>query len=356
MYQANLGFKAKLILTVVVTTALSLIAINFMSYQQIREQIQQRIVAEISNAITMHVSELEEEVNRTIDTVTSLANEYITPQDNTIAHEKMMLLAHTLGGVDKVLIGFDDGSSFTSRPSDSFPDGIGIKSLFDPTTRPWYSEAKRSTGLAFSDVFFTKSDQIPMMGITYNINNGVIMGDIRFDDIQQKLIELSTIKEATGLVIDDKGLVVASTIPSIEPTTNIKQSELSQHLKVLSVSPFDVIPAHISGEDILVMSVPIQMGNQLTWQLIVGLNENVAFSELIYVKFKALLTTIASLIVMICVVALALHKIYQPIVELKKLVKGLTIGSGNLTQRLEVKGHGDLADIAVGINQFIRAC
>ncbi|MGR5541070.1 cache domain-containing protein, partial [Vibrio campbellii] len=211
-------------------------------------------------------------VQRTIETVNALADHYVSGPKETIATEKLALLASEFGGIDKVVFGFDDGSSFTSRPSESFPNGVGIKSKYDPRTRPWYQDARQTRGLSLSDVFFTKSDQTPMIGVMYSFADGVIMADIRFSDVHEKLLELETISNARAVVADDRGVVIASTIESIQPQSQLADSSLQMG----ALQSGEFLHQTVDGHDSLVTSMPVMLGNQATWQMIVVVDEVLA--------------------------------------------------------------------------------
>ncbi|MGR5117507.1 methyl-accepting chemotaxis protein [Vibrio astriarenae] len=345
----RLGFKSKIIVAAMVTTALSLLVVGMLSQSQLSQQVNHRTLGEINHSLSNEVKELEQTVQRTIETVNALADHYVSGPKETIATEKLALLASEFGGIDKVVFGFDDGSSFTSRPSESFPNGVGIKSKYDPRTRPWYQDARQTRGLSLSDVFFTKSDQTPMIGVMYSFADGVIMADIRFSDVHEKLLELETISNARAVVADDRGVVIASTIESIQPQSQLADSSLQMG----ALQSGEFLHQTVDGHDSLVTSMPVMLGNQATWQMIVVVDEVLALSELDKANQNALLMIMTALILASLAVAFILDRIYQPIKSLKILINGLSAGSGDLTQRLEVKGKDDLADIANGINQFI---
>ncbi|MDR9828359.1 methyl-accepting chemotaxis protein [Vibrio sp. FNV 38] len=346
---SGLGFKSKIIIAAIVTTMLSLISVGYLAHTEMSEQVNQKILGEISYSLSREVDELEQTVLRTIHTVDALSEQYISGRSDGVANEKLVYMAHAMGGIDKVVIGFDDGSSFTSRPSESFPDGVGIKSLYDPTTRPWYQEAKRKSGISLSDVFFTKAEQVPMIGVMYTLNDGVIMADIRFDEVHNKLMELEAISNAEAVVVDNRGLVVASTVESILPQSQVSETMLS-NINTRSNHFEDIV---IANKPHLVTSMPVKIGNQTTWQMIVVVDKSTALAELTSATKQSIMMIIGALLITAIAVAFILDRIYQPIVSLKALTLQLSAGNGDLTQRLAVKGNDDLAQIASAINKFI---
>ncbi|MEF1231011.1 PDC sensor domain-containing protein, partial [Vibrio fortis] len=149
---------------VAAVTTVSLIASNWFSFNLAKEQVEETIYKEIDRSLSVEINEIEQDVQRTISVVNSTAAE-LKAANFEVENQALMHYAAKLGGIDKMVIGFDDGRSFTSRPSESFPNGIGIPEKYNPTTRPWYKQAKTRSGLSFSDLFFTKSTQTPMVGV-----------------------------------------------------------------------------------------------------------------------------------------------------------------------------------------------
>lgn len=97
----------------------------------------------------------------------------------------------------------------------------------------------------------------------------------------------------------------------------------------------------------------IDVGQHSQWQLIAVMDKAIALSELSSASRHSFLTMLAALLVTMFIVLVLLHHIYRPITDLKVLVKDLSRGEGDLTQRLDVRAHGDLAEIADGFNTFI---
>ncbi|WP_331442565.1 methyl-accepting chemotaxis protein [Vibrio fortis] len=126
---------------VAAVTTVSLIASNWFSFNLAKEQVEETIYKEIDRSLSVEINEIEQDVQRTISVVNSTAAE-LKAANFEVENQALMHYAAKLGGIDKMVIGFDDGRSFTSRPSESFPNGIGIPEKYNPTTRPWYKQAK----------------------------------------------------------------------------------------------------------------------------------------------------------------------------------------------------------------------
>ena len=348
----SLGFKGKLILMAAVVSSSALVVTNWYSLDLATQQVNNTIYNEIDQSLSIEIEEIENTVQRTIDTVNSVAQEFMS-SPYTVPNEALMHYAARMGGVDKVVVGFDDGRSYTSRPSESFPNGVGIKEKYDPTVRPWYKQAKKKSGQSFSDLFFTKSTQVPMIGVTYSYNDRVIMADIRFDDLEDKLKQLDKIYEAKGIMVDDKGMIIASTIEQIQPQTNINSINRDANISQAIQSPEIFIEGMINGENRMLMAKKVHIGESMEWYMISSIDPSLALEQLDEVMSSARILIIVSILGSVVLMVLLLNRFYRPIVSLRDIVHGLSQGNGDLTQRLVEKGSDDLGNIARDINIFI---
>jgi methyl-accepting chemotaxis protein len=347
-----LGFKGKLILMVTAVTTISLLASNWFSFDLAKQQVEERIYEEIDRSLSVEINQIEQDVERTIAAVNATAAE-MRAANFDIPNQALMHYAAKLGGIDKMVVGFDDGRSFTSRPSESFPNGVGIPEKYNPTTRPWYKQAKTRSGLSLSDLFFTKSTQTPMVGVMYSFKDSVLMADLRFDDLEDKLLELEKIYQARGLIVDNDGMVIASTIESILPQSTLGSLPQSTQIAVATSKPEEFIRGTIDQREMMLMAKVVNIGDSTQWHMISVIDPKIAMKTLDSVVFNAQLLIVGAVLGSIVVMTLLLNMLYHPIISLRNIVHDLSQGNGDLTQRLEEKTNDDLGKIARDINIFI---
>ncbi len=166
-----------------------------------------------------------------------------------------------------------------------------------------------------------------MIGVTYSYRDRVIMADIRFDHLATQLEQLDKIYQARGIIVDENGMIVASTIENVQPQTNISSTDSQMNLSQA-----------ISQHD----------------QFIEGIiDPELALEQLNGVMSSARMLIIACVFGSVILMVLLLNRFYQPIVSLRSIVQDLSQGNGDLTQRLAEKGSDDLGHIAKDINLFI---
>ncbi|PMG76212.1 hypothetical protein BCU84_14210 [Shewanella sp. 10N.286.51.B7] len=332
---------------------LSLLIYGWVAHSLLKDQITSALTQEIHNTLKHKVSDIHTAFNRTTEAVTELAHLYSQGEigDNHVA---MTRYTAQLGGVSKVIIGFDDGSSFVSKESESFPNGVGLLDKYDPRTRPWYQTGKGSSSLTLSDIFFTRTDAVPMLGVMHAIDNGIIMADLRFDELQQELDDLHKINGASGFIIDKQGLVLASNSILIEQKQNINDVAALQSLYYTITDKAEAVESSmINGQTSLVASQRIELLDGKEWYVVITVDEDIAFAPLVSATLQMAMIISVILIISIVILLTLLNKLYQPIIELRDLVIGLSEGNGDLTRRLTIKSEDDLGKIALGINQFI---
>jgi len=346
----SLGFKSKLLLTVTLSLVISCVITSLLSHSLIKEKVQKSVLADINYTMQSKSDEIVNIIHHTLNGVNKLAALY---NNNKIVNPSEEVIAFTtkVTGISKLTLGYDDGSSFASRASKSFPNGIGIKSKYDPRTRPWYIKAKQKSGESISAPFFTRSDSTLMIGAMHTVKNGVLMADIRFGNLQSDLDKLPV--GTTAIIADPTGLVLASNTPFAESKSNLHESVLSDFSEKLLKGKDTYHEIKIENTDNLIISKKIPIIDGEYWVLIFSVNKPLVFAPIKEATLQITSTIIGTAIITLLIILIALTFLYKPITSLRILVSGLSEGEGDLTQRLVVKGNDDLGKIALGINTFI---
>lgn len=347
-----LGFKLSLLSAITVCLILASIITGYFSHSQIKEQVEARLINNIQHSLHAESKDISILFDRAIGSVTELAALYKENQYSS-DHEKHVASAARIGGVSKITLGFNDGRSYVSKSSESFPNGVGILEKYDPRTRPWYQKGKSQNGLSLSDVFFTKSDGTPMIGVMHSVANGVVMADIRFSNLQKQLENMQYIDGASGIIVDKQGTVLASTATYATVKDNLRNSLLSDVSTHIFGQSHTNIEGQIDGIDTLFVSQKIPLVSGDEWYLIVSIDKEVAYAPVAEATWKMAIIIFMTGLFTLLIMLFALNRLYQPIHSLRTLVDDLSHGEGDLTQRLKVESNDDLGQIATSINAFI---
>lgn len=90
------------------------------------------------------------------------------------------------------------------------------------------------------------------------------------------------------------------------------------------------------------------------WKIVVTIEKEIAFSNLNSQTQKLLIISLIFFMIGAIGIYVLLKLLFKPLVALQSMVKDLSSGEGDLTQRLHVKSRDELGDIANSVNLFIE--
>ena len=350
---SKLGFKNILI---VVITGLLILALGitcYISINKLEETTKTTLINNIISSSQYEANNIKSYIASYSSPVTHLAELYKTNNYQT-GHEKYMMLTKTVSGISKITLGLDDGRSYTSRESKSFPGGIGIPSKYDPRTRSWYQLGKQSTDLKLSDVFATKEGALLLLAV-HSIDGGVLASDVRLTYLQTLVEGVNIADDDIAILVDHKGMVLASTSEIAKPQEQVQDIE---DLNDFSAKMFNqeriIEDIKLDGKPSVMVSTSVQLEGSEPWYLMVAVKDEVAFSAVSDATWELFFWVLIIAVLFIFILILVLNRIYQPVIALKTLIGNLSDGSGDLTQRLAVNSKDDLGQIAMNVNAFIE--
>lgn len=348
----SLGFRKALISVVSVLLLLSLSITIIVSNQILTNTTSTDLQRSILNSATYESYRVAHHVEKSAKTVEGLASLYEKYQ-HKVALEDMVKISQVAGTVHKVTAGFTDGRSYSSKPDNYFPGGIGDIKMYDPRTRPWFKMGLTKTSLALSDVFFTKAGE-PMLGAVHPVEQGVLLVDVRLYHLHDLLKEMKVVDGAQGIITDGKGLILATTAefaPLRETFNNLPEVSAVSDNIFANEQSFNTIT--IAEKENLLVSKKINLVAGENWYLMIAVDTETAFAQVDEAAWKLNSLAIVIAVISIVVLLLILNQLYKPVLALKDTVNKLADGEGDLTSRLAVKSDDDLGDIARGINAFI---
>lgn len=352
MLKNSLGFKTSLISTVVISLLLSLSAMTYLAYQIIKEKVEDKLIDDIRYTLTVESNEILALFKRAEDVVSEAAT-ILEKSANTNEYPNILAISASTGGIHKLTLGFQDGSSYSSKSSKSFPGGVGIKSKYDPRIRPWYQDAKTKPGLSHSAPFFNKQG-MPMLSVAHTVGDGVLSADVRFSHLKEKLVLLVENEGMPSFIMNKSGLILASTIEQAPAKENVFKSSLQYMIQDLIKGDMHVIEYEIDGVIKLFLAETIELLNGEQWFFVLSIDKNTAYAPVKSATQKLIGILFITAIISTLFLLLVLKVIYKPILSLRTLITDLSQGDGDLTQRLEVKNSDDISQIAMGVNKFIE--
>jgi methyl-accepting chemotaxis protein len=347
-----LGFRSALITSMSGLIIFCLLVSNWMSYNEIRDNTVEDVNKLSKSMIRYEADKVETWFQSKAKLIDELANNYVNGsyQDNFVGIAK---LAQTAGDVTAIYIGFDDGRAYSTSVGDAWVDGVAKLELYDPTKRPWYSQAKASNVLDITEVYPDATTGNDVVSIIKVMNDGVALADIELTILGDTVKGINQ-PGAISVITDEKGNVLASTSKVVVVGTPFRNAGMAD-LERAMLSQDEMMQDYtLNGVDKIAFTKSIKLVNGKKWYLFVGIDKSVAYASLDTALNQAVLSSIVMIIIGIAVLLLVLQALYRPILLLKEMVHDLSKGNGDLTSRLPVKSNDDLGLISENINLFIE--
>ncbi|MGF1759277.1 methyl-accepting chemotaxis protein [Photobacterium sagamiensis] len=347
----SLGFKRTIIISMIFLVTACLLVSNWLSYINLKDDTIQSINATSTSIIKYEANKIETWFQSKARAIDSLANHYKAGESSERYVETAKLTVDA-NDIPTVLYGFDDGRSYANINGGAWENGVGDPEQYDPRTRSWYQQAKRTNGLELTDVYNEASTGKPVLSLVKSIKGGAVLGDIELT------ILIDTVKSvhfpgAVTAIVDATGKALASNSSSLTVGTrfadvgmsNVQQAMLSQDESTLDYT--------LNGVDKLSFTHEITLLNDKTWYLFIGIDKSVAYAAVDEALTSAIISSLVMISVATLLIIAILNTLYRPILSLKEVVLDLSKGNGDLTRRLPVTSNDDLGQISEGINAFI---
>lgn len=274
-------------------------------------------------------------------------------------------------GVDSgVLISYDQYSQLADP-------GPGNESYFDFTQRPWYTSAKESGGVVFSDTYmddYGRGLTISCSAPFYNEKGefaGVVSMDILIDDLLQSIINLQSTDGSYVMLVEKDGDIIASPFmeknqETFENILTDSSNEMGQVAdKILSgvsgIAKTDkgvyysyaeigmtdwtlviYIPAESIGDPVDMIKETIQSGTNAT---LLSINTTIRYT------IVALILVILFIIAGVLIVSGKFSdRIIRPLISLRDDV--MIISGGNLKHQAKVIDNDEVGDLASAFNDM----
>lgn len=348
----KLGFKKALLVSSSVLITLSVGTANYLSYSNQRDALKETISESTAKRALAESRQVKDFMDGIAQSVHGMAEDY-RQNTNYAGGDVYRLISYgRASNIDILTVGYSDNSAYTNDLNvDGWDQGKGPES-YKPADSFWYKDAQNASGPIVTDIYVDETTNTTMVSVTEKIPNGALIADITLEKLND-VVNAINIEGAKAFILDQNTAVLASNHPMIENTSVLSTSNQFQSIANDIVNNRALTTEYsINDTDKALFSQQINIGDK-KWYLSIELDKSTSYAKLDEAATKAIISTIVSLLVSLFIYTFLLNYVYKPILSLKKTINGLSQGTIDLTQRLEVKGHDDLADISKGVNQFI---
>ncbi|MGR6839599.1 methyl-accepting chemotaxis protein [Aliivibrio wodanis] len=344
----NLGFKSRIYVGVGVLVAASLIVLGTLNILAMRDNMIEGLEAKTSDKLSFHVAELEQMMAFKTQAIKNGAKSFNRELSDETNQGLVELLAQS-ASLSNVIMTYQDGRTFMSLDGEKY----------DFRQRDWYQDAKNARDVIVTGVYQDQLTQQKVVSVTIPVIQngqviGVLLGDIQLGDV---ISAVSNMRFAGGAatLTDKNAVFFASDDPN---DLGKKPSQISENFVDMERAFFSQQLGHLSfpylGIQFDGYFERVNLTPDMYWTLMVFVDQESALTEVYTAMNESLVTGGLLLFVSCGAIFVILQYAYRPLLKLKSAVLDLSHGTGDLTQRLNIEGNDDLAQISQGFNRFVE--
>jgi len=330
------------ILAVTVLIVIGALTINtLINYSISRSANIKAINSTLTSLAASHTATLNQWIETKVAQINSL-----TPHVADADPVPLLTQIAAAGNFMSVNIGYPDKRIISSDPA-GLPEG------FDPTSRPWYIQAVQAKKPIVTNPFIDViTNKLIVTTAAPHIDNGqvtgVVEGDISMDEVIASVRAIHPTEDSFGMLLDADGTIIAhrDQALTLKPISDIaKTLNLAQLLEAKTPLEVDIL-----GRSTYMVAMPVK---GTSWFIVVAMDKAEVTASMRWL----LMISIASLFVLIAltagIVTVMTRRSIGPLIRVREAMDSIAQGTEDLTQRLEVDGKDEVAQIANAFNRFV---
>ncbi|WP_374562084.1 methyl-accepting chemotaxis protein [Ideonella sp.] len=253
------------------------------------------------------------------------------------------------GRIDTAYVGFADKHIVFSSPQ-QLPDG------YDPTARPWYQQAATSEGAIITAPYADAATKRLVVTFALAVKEGtntqaVVASDVFLDGVVKTVESIKPTPNGFAFLVGQDQSIVAHPDPAhaLKPASGLSPTLNAEAIQAAGAAGGAWVEADIGGQDYLLRAAPVA---GTPWTLVTAAQRSEALASLGSVLRTAGITLVLVLAGAGIVVAWLVGSMLRGLARVRDAMDEIGAGSGDLTQRLPVNGHDEIAQIAASFNQF----
>lgn len=276
-----------------------------------------------------------------------LANESIISTNRDVDRE--LLVTKRAGNFLSVYAGFTDGRIAFGDKTEDWPAD------YDPRTRPWYRDAINAGKTIITEPYqdFDGSIVVSIAKSFQGQYSGVLASDLTINNIIKEVLSLDIDNAGYAFLVDGENRIVAYRDEALsqKPLTQLDNELTADVIRQLaSGQQVGTFFQESDGSNKLIFTTPIA---GTTWTLGVVQDEELAFASISQQMKFVLIASVVLYLVIAAIATYIITNLLRPLTELSKSVEQLAQGSGDLTQRIEIKRMDEIGELAENMNSFL---
>ena len=338
--------KTKVTIAASVLLALVLGAFTLNNYWVMSERTTKELgvaLNEISSAASQNISSW---LNGKLDVVVSI-QQSADVSEGYDANLRRVQQADRSGRFKNAYIATAEGVFILDDPS------LPLPSDYDPRTRPWYQLAQQQRDAAFTAPYIDASSKELTMSVVVPMYegsrlSGVAGADLTMQSITDIVTQIDFLGFGFAFLVNGEGKVLA------HPDSAFLDRPMSEFLGSRPAFDQEFVPMEVQNTDSLVSFIPIQGLKNVEWYLGVVIDEDKAYASIDSFNTMALVYLIVGVAAIFVLMTILLNYLMRPMDSIRRALRTIAGGEGDLTQRLEVNSDDEFGKLAGYFNQFIE--
>lgn len=349
----KLSIKQKVIIGITLAVLASTMVVGMIAQRQTHEVLRHRLVdVELPSILNQIGDEVDGQVSVLLNAARQLANNEFIKQavdDKNIDPTQESMVVKTLNNV-RSQYSLND-ASVANRQTAYYWNQNGFLRQLNHQQDGWFYGFVQSNNPTMVSMFQEANGDVKMFANYQNVSGSTLSGVSKSMGDMVKFLNGFHI-EKTGYVFltDAQGKVQIhrDTSKSHNTLSDFYGSSASQ---LLNKSGFNLIETQSNGRDVFVGSLYIKSMN---WFVIGTVPVAEVFADVNSVTHRILLITLIVAVIFILGGIWLANSIVNPIRLLAQRFTELGRGDGDLSQRITVEGHDEIAQLSQGFNGFIE--
>ncbi|EKO3658910.1 methyl-accepting chemotaxis protein [Vibrio metschnikovii] len=348
----NMTIKSKVVLGMTLAVLASTTILGLMAQHQARQTLEHRLVdIELPTMLHRIAEQIDRDVSTLLQASQQIANnvfiqEVIATTDRNAEQEAQLVLQ--LNNI-RQQYRLDD-ASVANRETAFYWNQNGFLRQLNRQQDGWFFGFTDSQQPTMVSMFREPTGEVKLFA-NYQIVNGISMSGLSksMDDMVRLLTSFKI--EQTGFVY----LANAQGEIQVHHQNDKHQRSLThiygpQASSLLNKSTFNLITAQDSGEEVFVASLYIP---SMDWFVVASVPVREVFADLNSMGQRMILLTLMVAGGFIVVGIILANSIAKPIRQIAQRFTDLGQGDGDLSQRIEIEGTDEIAQLSQGFNGFI---
>ncbi|CAB3862991.1 methyl-accepting chemotaxis protein [Achromobacter animicus] len=229
---------------------------------------------------------------------------------------------------------------------------------YDPTARPWYKSAVAAGKLTITKPYGDSSTGVLYVAFTAPMirngqTTGVLSGAVPLDGVKDIIKAIHPTPSSSAFVLGTDGQVISHLNDklALKPSTDISPALTAEAIAAMARDGAEPVEIALDGAQKLLKARRIPGTD---WYLVVALDKTEATVGLTQVLNATLISLVVLTLVAVGIASVITSRAFKRLSAVRDAMDTIGSGDGDMTHRLAVVGHDEVAQISASFNAFVE--